>query len=113
MKIDSYAFGKIIIDGNSYTSDIIACRGEVDPSWWRTAGHELNIEDLNDVLKFEPETVIVGTGHDGCMRVPKSTADFLKGKGIELIAMKTKPACDYFNSLPDGSNVVFVAHLTC
>jgi hypothetical protein len=113
MKIDSYSFGEIVIDGKPYRSDVVACGGEVDPSWWRKAGHELNIEDLEDILRFEPAIVIVGTGNDGCMRVSPSTAKFLKEKGIELIVEKTKTACDRFNSIPDRSNVVFAAHLTC
>lgn len=113
MRVDSYSFGKIVIDGKSYSSDVIAYRGEVDPTWWRKAGHELNIEDLDEILSFNPKAIIVGTGHDGCMKVPPATEKFLKDKNIYLIVKKTKDACEYLNALHDQNDIVFAAHLTC
>ncbi|HRZ86842.1 MAG TPA: MTH938/NDUFAF3 family protein [bacterium] len=113
MKIDSYSFGKIVIDGKDYTSDLIACNGEVDAAWWRKAGHELGVDDLNDILVFQPKTVIVGTGHDGFMKVLPEAEDFCRRKGIQLLVKKTQIACDVYNSIADQSQVVFAAHLTC
>ena len=59
--IDSYGFGEIVVDGQRYTSDVIIYPDRVDSSWWRKEGHRLSIEDLEDIVKAKPETLIVGT----------------------------------------------------
>ncbi len=35
MRIDHYVFGKMVVDGKTYTSDLIVYPDRVDPSWWR------------------------------------------------------------------------------
>ena len=62
MKVEHYSFGKITIDGQTYTSDVIIYPERVDSSWWRKQGHNLQIEDMAGVIKAEPGVVIIGTG---------------------------------------------------
>ncbi len=50
MNIEHYSFGKIIINGKTYTSDVIIYPEKVDSSWWRKQGHSLYIDDLKDVI---------------------------------------------------------------
>jgi len=50
MKIDQYAFGKIVIDGKTYTSDVIIYPEKVDASWWRKEGHRLQPADLEKIV---------------------------------------------------------------
>lgn len=73
MKIDDYDFGRIVIDGKTYTSDVIVYPERLDTSWWRKEGHLLQPEDITGVLDAEPEVLIIGTGYSGCMRVPRRT----------------------------------------
>ncbi len=81
MKIDDYDFGRIVIDGKTYTSDVIVYPERLDTSWWRKEGHLLQPEDITEVLDAEPEVLIIGTGYSGCMRVPRPLSMFLeKGK---------------------------------
>jgi len=54
MMIEHYSFGKITIDGQTYTSDLIIYPGKIDTSWWRKEGHNLQVEDLKDVLIDSP-----------------------------------------------------------
>ncbi len=61
MKIDTYSFGKIVIDGRTYTSDVIIYPDHVDASWWRKEGHYLRPVDLTDVVKAKPAVLIIGT----------------------------------------------------
>jgi hypothetical protein len=84
MKIEHYSFGKITVDGQTYTSDLIIYPDRVDASWWRKEGHNLQPEDLKDVLNAKPDVLIIGTGFFGVMRVPKETTDYLKSKGIRV-----------------------------
>ncbi len=113
MKIDYYSFGRITIDGKDYSSDVIVYPERVNSSWWRKEGHRLDIEDLKDILESKPEVLIVGTGAYGTMVVLKETEEYLKKKGIKLIADNTKSACKTFNKLSGSGNVVAALHLTC
>jgi hypothetical protein len=109
--IESYDFGRIVIDGRTYTSDVIIFPDRVLDSWWRKEGHNLDIEDLKEVIEFGPEILVVGTGYSGIMKVKDETREFLESKGIKVIVKKTKGACDILNSL--GTDAVGAFHLTC
>ena len=111
--IDSYGFGKILINGEKYTSDIIIHPDRVDSNWWRKNGHRLLIEDLEEVLKEEPQTLIIGTGNMGLMLVSRDVRQFIEDKGIKLIVAKTKAACDEYNRLHHDERVICALHLTC
>lgn len=113
MKIEDYSFGKITIDGKNYISDVIIYPERVDSSWWRKEGHCLDIDDLKDVIDVKPEILVVGTGAYGAMIIPRRTEDYLKAKGIRLIAQKTDEAVRTFNELSGSARVVAALHLTC
>lgn len=114
MKIMHYSFGKIIVNGNEYTQDIIVFPDKIFPSWWRREGHSLCIEDLAEVLKNNVNILIVGTGAYERMRVPESLIEELKQKGIETFVRNTEKAVDLFNQLIDeGEKVAGAFHLTC
>ena len=111
--IDSYSFGKIVIDGKMFTSDLIIYPDEVNDNWWRKNGHLLQKEDLTEIIKYNPEVLIVGTGDNGLMKVPNDTKQFLESKGIELISEETRKACDIYNKLKGKRKIVAAFHLTC
>jgi hypothetical protein len=113
MHIDDYSFGKIVIDGKTYTSDVIVYDDRVDDSWWRKEGHYLQKGDLKDVLAAGPDIVVIGTGNWGDMVVPKETLDFLGSMGIDIYAEKTGKAVALFNSQPKDKKVIGAFHLTC
>ena len=111
--IDSYDFGRIIINGRRYTTDLIVFPDRVKEGWWRKEGHSLHIKDLDEVVQDNPEVLIVGTGYSGLMKVPAETREYVKSKGIELIAQRTAEACKTFNRLVKSKKVVAALHLTC
>lgn len=112
--IDSYSFGSIVVDGKRYTQDIIVFPGKVKEKWWRKEGHSLSLEDLEEVIEFSPEILVVGTGYFGVMKVPEEVKEALKRKGISVIVEKTKQAVETFNRLfKEGKKVVGAFHLTC
>ncbi|UCF13825.1 MAG: Mth938-like domain-containing protein [Thermoplasmatales archaeon] len=111
--IDSYSFGRIVIDGKTYTSDIILYPDRVDDGWWRKSGHLLQKEDLKDIIEYNPEILIVGTGTYGLMNVLDETKQFLELKEIELKAEETGKACKIYNELKEKRKVVAALHLTC
>lgn len=113
MRIDQYSFGKIVIDGRTYTSDVIIYPDRVVSNWWRKQGHELSIEDIDEVIREKPEILVVGTGSPGLLRVLPQTEARLRGEKIEFIAKPTDEACGIFNSLVFKRRVVACLHLTC
>lgn len=120
MKIEHYSFGSITIDGKGYTSDVIIYPERVDSSWWRKEWHNLQIEDIKDVVKAQPNILVIGSGASGVMRVPKEIVTHLESKGIKVYAARTGEAVDLFNKLQSktGENgkaevVIAALHLTC
>ena len=112
--IEDYSFGRIVINGKTYTSDVIVFPDRVMSDWWRNEGHELCPADLWEVVQAKPEVLVVGTGHSGLMRVLPETEKYLKAQGIKLVAERTAEACRTFNRLlRSGKKVVAALHLTC
>jgi len=114
MHIDSYQFGKIVIDGTAYNSDCLILGDSIQPNWWRKQGHVLDPEDLEPVIDAKPAILVVGCGSPGLMKVSDDTRQTLKQEGIEMIALDTYKAVTRFNELSGkGENVAAALHLTC
>jgi hypothetical protein len=116
MVVEHYSFGRITIDGKTYTSDVIIYPGRVDSSWWREEGHNLQIVDLADVIQAKPQILVVGAGAYGAMKVSKDAVSYLESKGIEVRVEETDRAVELFNELQkDKKDKVVIAalHLTC
>lgn len=112
--IEDYQFGKIIVNGRPYTSDIIIFGDTVWSKWWRNQGHELCISDIKYAVDdFDPTVVVVGTGRFGMMKVLQETVSFLESRSIQLIIKKTAKACKTFNNLANSEKVLGAFHLTC
>jgi len=114
MHIDSYQFGKIVIDGTAYNSDCLIIGGSVKPNWWRKQGHLLTPEDLQPVIAAKPSILVVGCGASGLMKVSEDIYKILQEHGIELFTANTSKAVEKFNELAEkGQNVAAALHLTC
>lgn len=114
-KIDTYSFGKMVIEGKPYTSDLVIFPDRIDSSWWRKQGHLLQREDLSEILAEKPDILIIGTGAAGVMKVPAGLREEIRGQNIELHVERTGKAADTYNRLAGMENKrVFAAfHLTC
>jgi len=114
MKISDYQFGKLNIDGTSITSDVIVYRNKFEDHWWRKQGHVLRSEDIQNIVEYHPDILVVGTGYFGRMDIPKQTQDYLQQQGIRLVYARTSDAIKQFNELQQQcANVVAALHLTC
>ena len=111
--IDSYSFGSITVNGRRYTSDLIIYPDRVDSSWWRREGHNLCMEDLGEVLRYQPEVLVIGRGKPGLMTVGDDLIELLNQRGIEVRAAPTAKAVKLYNQLSPGKKVVAALHLTC
>lgn len=111
--INSYEFGRIVVDGKAYTGDVIIFPERVKANWWRKEGHALHIEDIESVLKEKPEVLIVGTGKYGILKVSPQTREYIASKGIALIIEPTDKACELYNEISRDKKAVAALHLTC
>jgi len=111
--IESYRFGRIVIDGKSYTSDVIIYPDRVEANWWRREGHRLAPEDLEGVVEHEARALVVGTGSFGLVQVPPETLEYLTSKGFEVIVQTTDDACQTYNRLSEQGAVIAALHLSC
>jgi hypothetical protein len=111
-RIKSYAFGRIVVDGNEATNDVIVLPSRVVHDWWRRDGHSLVLDDLRDVLDELPEHLVVGTGAYGRMRPDPDALRQLSERGIEVEALPTDEAVRRFEEL-DPARTAAALHLTC
>lgn len=114
MHIDSFQFGKIVIDGITYNSDCLIIAGSVLDNWWRKQGHLLIPEDLEPIITARPAILVVGCGASGMMKISEDTILLLLEHSIELFKANTSNAVEKFNELSGkGKNIAAALHLTC
>jgi len=105
-----------VINGKRYSSDLIVFPDSVIDGWRRREGHRVLLKDLEAALKTEPrpDTLVVGTGYSGLMKVSDEVEEALRSMRIRLVAQPTKEAYQTFNQLlKSGRKVVAAFHLTC
>lgn len=114
MQINEYSFGKIVVDGIAYRSDVIITPERIIDTWWRKEGHRLDKCDLVDILDAHPDCILVGTGYYGRMKIPDETMDYLRSKNIQLEYSPTKDAVVRLAELQqEYARIVAAFHLTC
>jgi hypothetical protein len=112
-RIDSYQFGRIVVDGQPHDKDVIILPDRVVGGWWRKEGHALRPEDLEAVLQARPEVLVVGQGKFGMMQVTPEARQALEIAGIEIIAQPTGQACQTYNTSCEQRATAAALHLTC
>lgn len=111
--IESYAFGRMEIRGQTYTSDLILFPDKVKESWWRETGHKLSLKDIEDVFQEALDVLVVGTGFHGLMKVDEGVKKHARSKGITLVVEKTTQAVQSYNNTASQQKTIGAFHLTC
>ena len=111
----------MIIDGKNYTEDVeVRWTGEV-LSWWRKESHLVEVEDIKRAIEQNPETIVIGTGEAGLVKVGEEVKKIIQEKGIKLIIDRTEEAVKTFNVICEESGeeegeqdkIIGLFHLTC
>ena len=114
MKIDTCAFGLLVIDGKKYTSDLVIYPdGHVSDSWYRKNGHKLSQDDIDQLIASCPEVIVAGTGMDGRVIPEKKLEELLVNKGIEFYSAPNGMAVELFNQHVGKKRKGACFHLTC
>ncbi len=112
--IESYSFGKMVIDGREYRADLIIYPdGRIRDSWWRARGHRLIRNDIADLVEENPEVIIAGTGAFGLMKPDPALNVYLNEQGIEFIASPTEEAVRIYREISRKKQAGACFHLTC
>jgi hypothetical protein len=110
--IEEYRFGRIVVDREEQTRDVILLPDRIVRNWWREDGHRLVMRDLDGVLEELPEHLVVGTGAYGQLRPEPETLEQLRLRGIEVEALPTAEAVRRYGEL-DPCRTAAALHLTC
>jgi len=115
LHFDSFSFGLIRIDGQSYEHDVIIDRGEIrkrnkKPSkkFREAFGHTpLSIEED---IPWKCRRLIIGTG-GGALPVMEEVKEEARRRNVELAVLPTAEAIKAFEKNPAESNAIL--HVTC
>jgi hypothetical protein len=116
MKWGKCRFGKLKIDGEKYTKDVVLDRGEVrkrkkKPSreFRKEFGH--TPVSLQEEIPWDCRRLVIGTGMEGRLPVMEEVAAEAKRRGVELVACPTPEAVRLLKETTDGTNAIL--HVTC
>jgi len=110
-KINSSTFGSIKINGVNYNHDVyILPSGKVEE---RQYGHAFTKEQVEHVLKENPDVVITGKGTSGFASLSNGARALLERKRIEIVEANTPDIVDKFNKLSEIKRVAAIIHITC
>jgi hypothetical protein len=111
-RLEAYSFGRVLVDGEEETRDVIVLPERVVRNWWRREGHALVLDDLEAVLDELPGRLIVGTGAQGQMKPDPATLVQLRERGIEVEVMRTDEAVQRYGA-SNPAETAAALHLTC
>lgn len=112
--INECSFGKIIINGESYKTDVLIFPdGSVIDSWWRKNGHVLSLEDIRLLINSGPKIIIAGCGMNGMMKPKPGLEEELSKSGILFMAMRNQEALEQYNKMVSHNKIAAGFHLTC
>ncbi len=111
-RIEGYRFGRVLIDGEEHTRDVIVLPRRVIRGWWRREGHALVLEDLEDVFDELPERLLVGMGAFGRMQPDPNAVEQLQKRGVQVESLPTGEAVRRYGEL-DPTRTAAALHLTC
>ena len=117
--IDSTEFGEITVDGKKYgqvliVGDLVMERDYEKLEKLFGTTHRIGDWERDELVKGNPEIIVIGTGQGGVMNVDEEIANDLAKKGIELIVVSTPEAIEIYNEkIREGKRVNALIHTTC
>jgi len=110
--ITSYSFGKMIVDGKTYTNELQILPNGTVKKWSPNDPHYILPADIEEIVSSSIKTLIIGNGANGEAAIPDETIKFIKAKSITVHIMNTHEAVKLFNeSSKEAMGAIF--HLNC
>lgn len=112
-RIKRIEFGSVTIGDKKYKHDvIITWEGKVKRLDMEKH-HRISNGEFFTMLFQRTDTIIIGTGFEGNVKIYKRILNFAKKKKIKVIANQTPTAARKFNELFRKKKVVAFLHLSC
>ncbi|UCD20511.1 MAG: hypothetical protein JSW08_01890 [archaeon] len=112
MKIDSYSFGVITIDGKTYKEDVIILpNNQIVERPLPKGTHIVTSQEISILVKEKPVIIVVGTGESGIAKIEDDARGLVENSNIKLIVQPTGQAINAFNEIKERKAGLF--HLTC
>ena len=116
MRFDSYSFGSITIDGETYDHDLVIDRGSISKRHKKPSkrfhdryGHTPLSADED--IPWDCRRLVVGTGASGSLPIMDEVFAEADRRGVELLAFPTEEAIELLAGDPPDTNVI--VHVTC
>ena len=109
--IESVSLGKLLFKGKVSRSDTIVYKDHMNTKWWIENRTCIEPGDLEEVIKSEPEVVVVGLGFMMPIKISDAAVAALKNKGIEVFVEKSEQAAELFNKYTAEKKTVGLFHL--
>ena len=115
LRIDSFSFGAICSDGQSYEHDVIIDRGKIrkrdkKPSKKFRAAFGHTPLSIEEDIPWKCQRLIIGTG-GGALPVMEEVKEEARRRNVELAVLPTVEAIKAFEENPAESNAIL--HVTC
>ena len=117
-KVDSFRFGLIVIDGKKYVRDVLVfpdgTMRKRKGGFWKFGSHTIKREEIDQLVKADPEEIIVGTGTSAKARLTPDTESWANEAKLNLVVLSSQEAVERFNRLvQEGKRVAALIHITC
>jgi len=121
MRIDSFKFGAIEIDGKRYGKDVaIDASGGIDKrreGFLKFGSHNITREEIEDLSHRgeKPDLLIVGLGTSCAAKLDPAAEKWAGEAGVELVAASSPEAVERFNREQEKGQrkVAALIHITC
>lgn len=105
-KIQSYANDSFKVKDTIIASNIVISRDQLIDNWVAEGYSTFATQHLDDIIRWEPEIILLGTGETMAFPDPRMTA-YVNSHQIGFEIMDTGAACRSYNVLIDeGRHVV-------
>jgi hypothetical protein len=111
-RLEDYSFGRLTVDGEEHTRDLIVLPDRIVSNWWRREGHSLAMEDLDEVLDELPGRLVLGVGAHSQLRPDPAVITELERRGVQVECLPTGAAVRRYVEL-DERDTAAALHLTC
>ena len=117
-RIDDTKFGSITIDGSDIEHDVlIRLSGEIKKRKKKLSkavfgtSHTISLDEAEHIFEKGAERLIIGSGHDGNVKLSKEASEYFKKEGVRVDLSPTPEAIHHWNKAKGSTIGVF--HVTC
>jgi len=117
-KIDEFTFGSIVVEGKKSRRDVLIFSDGIVKK--RKGGflmfgrHKIKKQELEELSRGHPETIIVGTGTNGAAHIAPEAESWAKGRNLSLLVKPSYDAIARLNELAEQKKkIAALIHITC